>query len=66
MILRADHGRTTAGSSSRPRPWLKHDSLLDTDNLPDPDVIAEEIAEDLRSALDQIEEILGDLQQPSA
>ena len=37
--------------------WLKDDSLLDADNLPDP----EEIAEDLRVALGQIEEILGDL-----
>ena len=41
--------------------WLKDDSLLDADNLPDPDVIAEEIAEDLRAALEQIEEIVGDL-----
>lgn len=46
--------------------WLKDDSLLDADNLPDPDVIAEEIAEDLRSALEQIEEILGDLQVGAA
>jgi type I restriction enzyme M protein len=42
--------------------WMKDDSLMDADNLPDPDVIAEEIADDLRSALEQIEEILGDLQ----
>lgn len=41
--------------------WLKDESLLDADNLPDPDVIAGEIADDLRSALEQIEEILGDL-----
>ncbi|MEY4169683.1 MAG: hypothetical protein RLZ94_756, partial [Actinomycetota bacterium] len=41
--------------------WLKDDSLLDAENLPEPDVIATEIAEDLRSALEQIEEILGDL-----
>ncbi|MDP2308620.1 MAG: class I SAM-dependent DNA methyltransferase [Pseudomonadota bacterium] len=41
--------------------WLKDESLLDADSLPDPDVIAQEIAEDLRSALEQIEEILGDL-----
>jgi type I restriction enzyme M protein len=43
--------------------WLRDESLLDADNLPDPDVIAEEIAEDLRAAVEQIEEILGDLQQ---
>jgi len=42
--------------------WLKDDSLLDAENLPEPGVIAEEIAEDLRSALEQIEEILGDLE----
>ncbi|MCK6546335.1 type I restriction-modification system subunit M [Myxococcota bacterium] len=41
--------------------WLKDDSLLDAENLPDPDVIAQEIADDLRSALEQIEEILTDL-----
>ncbi len=41
--------------------WLKDDSLLDAESLPEPDVIAGEIAEDLRVALDQIEEILGDL-----
>ena len=41
--------------------WLKDDSLLDAENLPEPDAIAAEIAEDLRSALEQIEEILGDL-----
>lgn len=41
--------------------WLKDDSLLDAENLPDPDVLAAEIAEDLRAALGQIEEILGDL-----
>ena len=42
--------------------WLKDDSLLDSDNLPEPDVIASEIAEDLRSVLEQMEEMLGDLE----
>ena len=46
--------------------WLKDDSLLDAANLPDPDVIAGEIAEDLRSALEQIEEILDDMQPMTA
>ncbi|MHB8481690.1 MAG: class I SAM-dependent DNA methyltransferase [Nitrospiria bacterium] len=41
--------------------WLKDDSLEDSDNLPDPDVIAAEIADDLRSALEQFESIQGDL-----
>ncbi len=44
--------------------WLKDESLLDADSLPDPDVIAEEIAEDLRSALEQIESMLTDLREP--
>ena len=42
--------------------WLKDESLLDSDALPHPDVIAAEIADDLRSALEQMEEILGDLE----
>jgi type I restriction enzyme M protein len=41
--------------------WHKDDSLLDSDNLPDPDVIAAEIADDLRSALEQMEAILADV-----
>ncbi len=45
--------------------WLKDDSLLDAENLPEPDVIAQEIAEDLRVALEQIEEILVDLGSPA-
>jgi type I restriction enzyme M protein len=32
--------------------WLKDKSLADLDNLPDPDVLAEEIVENLESALD--------------
>jgi|CXWL01.1.fsa_nt_gi type I restriction enzyme M protein len=41
--------------------WLRDESLLDAENLPGPDAIAAEIAEDLRGALEQIEEILVDL-----
>jgi type I restriction enzyme M protein len=41
--------------------WLKDESLEDAENLPDPDVIAAEIAEDLRAALEQFEEIQADL-----
>jgi type I restriction enzyme M protein len=43
--------------------WLKDDSLEDSANLPEPHVLAEEIADDLRSALEQIESVLGDLQR---
>ncbi len=32
--------------------WLKDNLLADVDNLPDPDVLAAEIAENLESALD--------------
>ena len=42
--------------------WLKDESLEDSASLPGPDVIAQEIAEDLRAALDQFESILSDLQ----
>lgn len=42
--------------------WLRDEGLLDADSLPAPDVIAAEIADDLRSALEQIEGILIDLE----
>ena len=41
--------------------WLRDESMEDTANLPPPDVIADEILEDLRAALEQLEEIAGDL-----
>ena len=41
--------------------WLKDESLEDADNLPEPDVIAAEIIEDLGAALEQFEAIQGDL-----
>ena len=41
--------------------WLKDESLEASDNLPDPDVIALEIVEDLEAALEQFREIVGDL-----
>jgi type I restriction enzyme M protein len=43
--------------------WLKDESLEDSANLPDPHILAGEIADDLRSALEQIESVLVDLQQ---
>ena len=46
--------------------WLRDESLEDSANLPDPHVLAGEIAEDLRSALGQIESVLGDLTEPAA
>jgi type I restriction enzyme M protein len=41
--------------------WLKDDSLEDSSSLPDPGVIALEIAEDLEAALDQFSQIASDL-----
>jgi type I restriction enzyme M protein len=41
--------------------WLKDESLEDTDNLPDPSIIANEIKENLESALEQFKEIEEDL-----
>ena len=41
--------------------WLRDESMEDTANLPPPDEIAEEILEDLRAALEQMEDIAGEL-----
>lgn len=41
--------------------WLKDESLSDSDNLPPPDVIAQEIVEDLQAALVQFRLIAADL-----
>jgi type I restriction enzyme M protein len=42
--------------------WLRDESLEDTANLPDPDVLALEIIEALQAALEQFSEIAGDLE----
>jgi type I restriction enzyme M protein len=41
--------------------WLRDESLEEASNLPDPDVIAMEIVEDLRAALEEFELIAADL-----
>lgn len=41
--------------------WLKDDSVEDSANLPDPDVLAADIAENLETALEQFREIGGQL-----
>ncbi|MBN2576810.1 MAG: hypothetical protein JXP73_19765 [Deltaproteobacteria bacterium] len=43
------------------RTWTP-ESLEDSTSLPDPHVIAAEIADDLRASLEQIEDVLADLQ----
>ena len=39
--------------------WLKDASMTDMENLPEPDVIAAEIMENLRSALNSVETVNG-------
>lgn len=41
--------------------WLKDDSLEDSENLPNPDVLAADIAENLEAALEQFRSIYEDL-----
>jgi type I restriction enzyme M protein len=42
--------------------WLKDESLEDAENLPDSDVLASEIAENLEDALEQFSSINEDLE----
>ena len=41
--------------------WIKDKSLADLDNLPDPDVLANDIVENIESALENFREIVGKL-----
>ena len=41
--------------------WLKDESLEDTENLPPPEIIAQEIADNLQSALDSMNEVIVSL-----
>jgi type I restriction enzyme M protein len=41
--------------------WLKDNSLEDSDDLPEPDVLAQEIADDLQTALEQFQAIAAKL-----
>ena len=43
--------------------WLKDKSLEDSEDLPEPDVLAQEIADDLQTALDQFTAIAGELKE---
>ena len=45
--------------------WLKDKSLEDSENLPDPDVLAQEIIEDLDDALTQLRSVAAELQTNS-
>ena len=46
--------------------WLKDDSLEDSANLPNPDIIAQEIVDDLEAALEQFRLIANDLGNESS
>jgi type I restriction enzyme M protein len=41
--------------------WLRDESLEDAANLPEPDVLAREIVEELEAALEQFAGIVGEL-----
>ena len=41
--------------------WIKDKSLADLDNLPSPDVLADDIIENLQSALDSFRELKAQL-----
>jgi type I restriction enzyme M protein len=43
--------------------WLKDKSLEDSDDLPEPDVLAQEIADDLQTALEQFSAIAAELKK---
>jgi len=43
--------------------WLKDKSLEDSENLPEPDVLAQEIADDLQTALEQFASIAAELKR---
>ena len=43
--------------------WLKDDSLEDSENLPDPEILAQEIADDLQTALEQFSSIAAELSE---
>ena len=43
--------------------WLKDKSLEDSENLPEPDVLAQEIADDLQTAPEQFAAIAAELKR---
>jgi type I restriction enzyme M protein len=43
--------------------WLKDKSLVDLDNLPDPDVLAQEIVENLEAGLESFRSLLNELME---
>jgi type I restriction enzyme M protein len=43
--------------------WIKDDSLTDLDNLPDPDILAAEIVENIEAGLESFREIVSELEE---
>jgi len=43
--------------------WIKDDSLTDLDNLPDPDILAAEIVENIEAGLESFREIVNSLEE---
>ena len=43
--------------------WLKDESLEDSENLPDPEVLAAEIVDNLEAALEEFRAVYEDLEQ---
>jgi type I restriction enzyme M protein len=43
--------------------WLKDDSPINLDNLPDPDVLAQEIIESIESGLESFKELVSSLEK---
>ena len=43
--------------------WLKDESLEDSENLPDPDILAQEMVDDLQVALEHFTEVINSLDE---
>jgi len=63
----AHHGVEPGSLDGFASAWhRRHWRLADSDNLPPPDVIAQEIVDDLEAALEQFRLIAGDLGEATA
>ena len=58
--------RVSRDNASPDSLWLRDESREESDSLPDPDVFALEIVDDLEAALEQFREIATDLGANSA
>ena len=43
--------------------WLQDENVIDLDNLPEPDIIAQEIIENIESALESFKEIANNIEE---